>query len=134
MTRRSSNLDAVRAYRLASGGGGSRLALAAEADLAPGLGGRLDEPTKSHKDCFEIGVVGRDTAFEGGEMPGELGVGAGEVTQADEGADDEDAHLDGALAVQHRCGHDRPMLRERPRKHRGELEPGEVVTVRDHPL
>ena len=41
----------------------------------------------------------RDTAFEGGEMPGELGVGAGEVTQADEGADDEDANLDGALAA-----------------------------------
>src|SRR6266545_3453727 len=79
-------------------GSGSFFVPTAKADLAAGLGRWLEELAEGGEDLFEVGVVGGDAALEGRELFGENGVGAGEVAQADEGSDDEDAHLHRARA------------------------------------
>jgi hypothetical protein len=85
----------------------------ADSPIGPGLR-RLEELAQGGEDLLQVGVVGRHAAFEGGEVAGELGVGAGEVAEVDEGADDEDARFDRARAVQDGRGHDRAVLGERP--------------------
>ena len=64
---------------------------------------RIEEAAEGGEDLLQVGVVGYDSALKSCELLSELGVGAGEVAQVDEGTDDEDAHLHRAGAVEDRC-------------------------------
>jgi hypothetical protein len=56
-----------------------------------------------------------DVPLERFEPMSQLAMARDGLAQRDERAHDENAHLDRARSVQHRCGHDRAVLGERER-------------------
>lgn len=105
----------------------------AETDPGPrGLVRRLRQATDSPDDCTKAAIVPGNAALQLRQPSSDLRVGDHHPAQSHERAHHEYAHLDGPGAVQDRGGHDRPVLGERPRENRRELEVSEVVTGCDH--
>ena len=61
-------------------------------------------------------------------------MGGQHLPDRDERAHDEQAHLDRSLRVQHVAEHQRAVFGKSQRQNRRELQPGEVITMRDHLL
>jgi hypothetical protein len=80
----------------------------------------------------DLVVVVLELAFEVVEFLGELDVGGEEFTKFDEGTDDEQARVHGALTAQDISSHDGTVFRESVGKFWREFKALEVVTICDH--
>ncbi len=83
-----------------------------KADLALRRSLRNHEFLDGVDDVLNCGVVGFQAAVQFVYFGGELAVFGQHLAHAHEGADDENAHLDGPLGIEHGCRHDRAVLGE----------------------
>ena len=92
----------------------------------------MKEPPNRGEHLLQRAIVCGHTALQKRQMLADLGIRARNIAQPHERPDDEHAHLDGPRAVQNGRRHDRAVFGEGPRRHRGESEAREVVTICDH--
>ena len=85
-----------------------------KADPGLGLLGRVEQLAQGVEDDLELLAVLTEAVFESIHFAGEFIDRESHRTQADEGVDKFDAHLDGAFAVEDVGSHERPVLGENP--------------------
>lgn len=95
---------------------GPSRSLDAESDRSNGPRRRGEKFPHRGEQRTEIRVVRRDLALQRVEFGPDLGLVSREVAKSNERAHDKETHLDRAGTPENGSGHDRPVLRKRPRR------------------